>query len=116
MPQNENGGAGRNPDAPAEKSPATKQPLQGNDSAAEQFVVVLETGVAPRRDRLPVANAIAVPPVGRRRLWLWLVRSCPYCALTHVHRAGGIDGAARTGGCGRDYFVRVVRSEGRAAA
>lgn len=66
--------------------------------------------------RLPVAIATAVPPLGRRRLWLLLVEACPHCTYAHVHRAAAAIGGARAGGCGRTYYVRVARAQGRTAA
>jgi hypothetical protein len=66
--------------------------------------------------RLRTAIAIAVPPLGRRRMWLLLVESCPNCGYSHVHRALGSTGGRRAGTCGTSYYVRVVRSQGRTAA
>lgn len=72
----------------------------------------------PIRDgRHLVVSATAVPPLGRRALWLLLVSSCPLCGgYSHVHRAGSPTGGIRNAGCGRgSYYVQVVRAQGRVA-
>lgn len=72
-------------------------------------------GSAPRR--LPTVNAIAVPPLGRRTLWMHWVASCCYCGYGHAHRSPGITAGVRESGCHRGtYYVRVQRAQGRAVA
>ena len=58
-----------------------------------------------------VAVGVYYPPLGRRRLGAIVVRCCPRCS--HLHRAAGpVSGTARTGSCGAEYTVRVVRIGG----
>lgn len=106
MSERENAGRGLHP-APGVNITATQQePASTPASRAKRSA----------QHRLPVVNAIAVPPLGRRRMWLLLVDSCPWCRLAHVHRAASSHGGRRYGCCGRPYHVRVLRAQGRSAA
>lgn len=97
------GGSGHHPESPAEKiAAAAKLQDQGQGSAPDDLIVAVAT---------------AVPPLGRRTLWLHWVPSCPFCGYGHAHRAGGLTGGIRQAGCGRgSYYVRVRRTQGRAVA
>lgn len=60
--------------------------------------------------------SVAYPPSGRRRGWLCVVRTCPFCtAGNHAHR-GGPQGGLKRAGCGRgSYYVKTHISLGAAA-
>lgn len=101
MSPNSSGGRVTTPTA-AEISPPPSVSIAANGSRDGRHLVV---------------SAIAIPPLGRRRLWLLLVQSCSWCSCSHVHRAGSPTGGLRYAGCGGgQYYVQVVRAQGRVAA
>jgi hypothetical protein len=108
-------------------------PLAGTGAANANHLLITTTAAtpttmsagrcertAPAADRQPIVtvSAFAYPPCARRRLWLLLVTSCPYCASVHAHR-GAQHGGVRRAGCDRGEYslqTRVARRwTGRAA-
>lgn len=68
-----------------------------------------------RTFRVRTAHATAYPPVGRRSMWLLLVRRCPVCRGAHLHR-GAPHGGLRRAGCGKGaYLVVPVQAAGAGA-
>ncbi len=66
---------------------------------------------------LPMVAAVAVPPIGRRTMWMLWVASCCLCGLAHRHQAGAPVGGVRDATCGGGaYYVRVVRQQVRKVA
>ena len=58
-----------------------------------------------------LACGVFYPPAGRRYLAVVVVRTCPACGGTHLHRAdssGDVDGTDRRGSCGAAYVVQLV--------
>lgn len=71
-----------------------------------------------RQDRQrDLVAAVAVPPVGRRHLWMLWVPACPHCGLAHRHVAAGPVGGVREPTCGGPtYSVQIPREQRRGGA
>lgn len=69
---------------------------------------------APRRGRLPMANASLYAPAANRSWW-WISLRCPHCGSVHLGRVRteAEAGGPRRTGCGRKVFVKVRRDGGR---
>jgi hypothetical protein len=64
---------------------------------------------APDRHGRDLPTVAAVPPTGRRALWMWWVARCALCGSAHLHRAGSSVGGVRGAGCGRGtYYARII--------
>jgi hypothetical protein len=83
-------------DAPPKKISRHQATDQPQHNAADLYAV-------------PVARGIGLAPSGARKLWLWIVGSCVFCAGAHAHRGGPKCGVRRAG-CGNgEYEVMAGR-------
>lgn len=101
-PGKRGGGAGHHPGTAAAKISATLTQLDQTHVQATA----------------PTVWAVAYPPAGHRRHWLFIVAPCFACGGAHAHR-GGQDGGLRRAGCGRGSYVvqpRVSVQAQRSAA